>query len=531
MKRRRIVKTYSFMSLLLAGTLFLACKERPIGREEVSNTRQPNIIYILADDLGYAEIGAYGQEKIETPNIDALAQEGMLFTQHYTSAPVCAPARYMLMTGKHAGHAYIRSNSEWGERGDVWNYVAMAKDSTLEGQGPMPENTITLAHRLKQAGYATGMVGKWGLGAPHTASIPNKMGFDFFYGYNCQRQAHTYYPLHLYKNTARVHLANDTIAPNTPFPEGADPQDIASYADFTLTDYAPDLMFKELTQFVDHNKDKPFFLYWASPIPHVALQAPQRWVDYYIKKFGDEEPYLSGGENRYFSHKNPHAAYAAMVSYLDENIGKLVQQLKDAGIYDNTLIVFTSDNGPSYAGGADPEHFDSAKPFEGTYGRGKGFLYEGGIRIPMIAVWPEKIKAGSRSDHISAHYDMVATLAEVSGYEKPQDTDGISMLPTLLGQGEQEPHEFLYWEFPSYGGQIAIRMDHWKIVRRNLLNGDDATLELYDLNKDPTETKNVADIHPEVLRKAAEIFARERESPELEHFRIPIVKNGLLTQK
>lgn len=519
------------LSLLLAGTIFFACNSKLDSKKSDDTTRKPNIIYILADDLGYAEVGAYGQQKIETPNIDALANEGMLFTQHYTSAPVCAPARYMLLTGKHAGHAYIRSNSEWGERGDVWNYRAMAKDSTLEGQGPMPEGTVTLAHKLKEVGYSTAMVGKWGLGAPHTHSVPNTMGFDFFYGYNCQRQAHTYYPLHLYKNKNRVHLANDTIAPHTLFPKGGDPKDPDNYADFTLTDYAPDLMFKEITGFVEAHKKEAFFLYWASPIPHVALQAPQRWVDYYVKKYGEEEPYLADGNNAYFSHQNPHAAYAAMVSYLDENIGKLVQQLKNEGIYENTLIIFTSDNGPSYAGGADPKFFESAKPFNGEYGRGKGFLYEGGIRVPMIATWPRQIKAGSRSDHISAHYDMLATLADIAGYQTPQDTDGISLLPTLTSKENQERHDFLYWEFPSYGGQVALRMGDWKVLRKNLMNDQEPTLELYNLKEDQAETTNVADLHPQVIQKASEIFSTERDSPELEGFKIPLLEKGLLTVK
>ncbi|GAB5474191.1 MAG: arylsulfatase [Maribacter sp.] len=526
------ITTKQIVFLLMAGTLFLACKDEA-PKEGISENRKPNIIYILADDLGYAEVGAYGQKIIETPNIDALSRSGMLFTQHYTSAPVCAPARHMLLTGKHAGHAYIRSNSEWGERGDVWNYRAMAKDSTLEGQGPMPDATVTMADHLKEVGYTTGIVGKWGLGAPHTKSVPNDMGFDFFYGYNCQRQAHTYYPLHLYKNRNRVHLQNDTIAPNTPLDEGLDPNDDASYADFNLNEYSPDLMFKEITDFVDSNMERPFFLYWATPIPHVALQAPKRWVDHYRKKLGPEEPYLAGKKagSGYFPHKTPHAAYAAMVSYLDENIGKLVQQLKDAGIYENTLIVFTSDNGPSYAGGADPEYFESAKPFRGEYGRGKGFLYEGGIRVPMIASWPDKIKAGTRSDHISAHYDMLATFAEVAGYTVPEHTDGISLLPTLLSTESQEVHDFLYWEFPSYGGQVALRMGDWKLVRQNLKNEEEPTLELYNLKDDPTEKTNVAEAHPEIIDKASKIFRQERESPVLENFKIPLLETGNLTEK
>ena len=517
------------MSLLLVGTFFLSCKEEGKNATSENLSRKPNIIYILADDLGYGEVGAYGQKRIETPHIDALAESGMLFTQHYSSAPVCAPARNMFLTGKHAGRAYIRSNSEWKERGDVWNYIAMAKDSVLEGQGPMPTNTITLAHRLKEVGYTTGMVGKWGLGAPHTNSVPNDMGFDFFYGYNCQRQAHTYYPLHLYKNRNRVHLANDTIAPNTKLPKGADINDSKNYAPYTLSEYSPDLMFNELTGFVAENKSNPFFMYWATPIPHVALQAPQKWVDYYKKKFGDEKPYL--GERSYFPHQNPRAAYAAMVSYLDENIGKLVQQLKGEGIYENTLIVFTSDNGPSYAGGADPSFFESAKPFAGEYGRGKGFLYEGGIRVPMIASWPANIKTGTASDHISAHYDMLATFGEIAGYESSSDTDGISMLPTLLSKENQEVHDFMYWEFPSYGGQVAMRMGDWKLVRQNLKNDKSATLELYNLKQDPMETTNLADAHPEVLQKAAEIFKTQREMPELENFKIPILQGGLLSEK
>ena len=521
----------SIFAVALSLVLFGACRQNKESTAP-STASQPNIIYILTDDLGYADIGAYGQEKTETPNIDALAQRGMLFTQHYTSAPVCAPARHMLLTGQHAGHAYIRSNSEWGERGDVWNYREMANDSTLEGQGPMPEGTLTFAHKLKEVGYATGMVGKWGLGAPHTQSIPNEMGFDFFYGFNCQRQAHTYYPLHLYQNKNRVHLQNDTIAPHSVLPVGADPDDAASYADFTLKDYAPDLMFEALTSFVDTNKDRPFFLYWATPIPHVALQAPQAWVDYYVGKFGAETPYLSGGNNAYFPHKNPHAAYAAMVSYLDDNIGKLVQQLKDEGIYENTLIIFTSDNGPSYAGGADPIFFDSAKPFRGEYGRGKGFLYEGGIRVPLIASWPGHIKEGSTSDHISAHYDMWATFADIAKFDSAGDTDGISMLPTLLSREDQEVHEFLYWEFPSYNGQVALRMGDWKILRRNLLSDKEPpTIELYNLMDDPTESNNVAERHPEVLEKAAKIFTAEREAPELENFQIPLIDNGLFTEK
>jgi arylsulfatase len=522
-----MLPNYKVLSLLLAGTLIFSCKDQNSGSTIVVDSVKPNIIYILADDLGYGEIGAYGQEKIETPNIDALAKNGMLFTQHYTSAPVCAPARYMFLTGKHSGHAYIRGNDEWGDRGDVWNYVAMAKDSTLEGQKPMPDNTITLGHRLQKVGYQTALIGKWGLGAPQSQSIPNEMGFDFFFGYNCQRQAHTYYPLHLYKNRNRVHLANDTVAPNTKLPKGADIHDPASYAAYTLKDYSPDLMFKELSTFVATNKDHPFFLYWATPIPHVAIQAPQKWVDHYTEKFGEETPYL--GDKGYFPHKNPHAGYAAMISYLDENIGKLVQQLKEEGIYDNTLIIFTSDNGPSYAGGADPEFFNSAKPFAGVYGKGKGFVYEGGIRVPMIASWPGHIKSGSRTEHVSAQYDMLATLSDIAGFEIPDVTDGISFSPTLLSKGNQKEHDFMYWEFPEYGGQVAIRIGNWKVIRQNLKNEKEKpSLEVYNLLEDPLEIKNVAAAQPEIIEKAVEIFRQQHTNAEVDRFRIPSIENGLL---
>lgn len=513
-----------------AALLNVQCKSVTEDRSE--EKRSPNIIYILADDLGYGDIGPYGQKLIETPNLDALAASGMIFTQHYTSAPVCAPSRYMLLTGQHSGHAYIRGNEEWRERGPVWDYVAMARDSSLEGQRPMPEGTQTLPMKLKSKGYATGMVGKWGLGAPHTHSIPTKMGFDYFYGYNCQRQAHTYYPLHLYENESRVALNNDTIMPHTALPESADPTDIMSYADFTQEDYAPDLMFKALSNFVDQQKDNPFFLYWATPIPHVPLQAPEKWVKYYEKKFGKEDPYLAQNGLGYFPHPSPRAAYAAMISYLDENIGNLIAQLKEAGIYEDTLIIFTSDNGPSYAGGADPEWFKSAGPFEGTYGKGKGFVYEGGIRVPMIASWPGNIPEGTRTDHISVQYDVLATLSELTGFSIDQDQDGISFLPSLLELPNQEQHEFLLWEFPEQDGQVAIRMGEYKLVRQHLKGVKSApTLELYNLAKDPGETNNIATQHPEILHQAAEIFQQEHIPAVIPKFQIPLLENGLLAEE
>lgn len=507
------------------GLVMSSCKD---NTEAEVKTEKPNIIYILADDLGYGELGAYGQEKIETPHIDALAQNGMLFTQHYTGAPVCAPARYMLLTGKHSGHAYIRGNDEWNERGNVWNYKAVVLDSTLEGQRPIPSSTVLFPQLLKENGYTTGMVGKWGLGAPHTDAIPTKMGFDFFYGYNCQRQAHTYYPVHLYRNENRVHLNNDTIPTSKKLSEGADPNNPASYKDYNLNDYTPDLMFDEMLGFISENKENPFFFYWATPIPHNPIQAPQKWVDYYKEKFGEEEPYL--GEIGYYPHQNPRAGYAAMISYLDENVGKLVEHLKENGLYENTIIMFTSDNGVTYSGGTDGEFFDSSGIFGEEYGRAKGFVYEGGIRVPMIASWPNHIKPGSKTNHVSAQYDLMATLLDLNSIENPEQTDGISFLPTLLGQESQSEHDFLFWEYPEYGGQIAIRMGDWKVIRQNLKNPKkEPTLELYNLSIDPEELNNIAHQHPEIIEKAVNIFREEHVDAEIERFRIPLIEDGLLS--
>ncbi|MBE7640006.1 sulfatase-like hydrolase/transferase [Salegentibacter sp. BLCTC] len=524
----KLLRKAGILPLIILSFFSCANKQEKKSDKENENIK-PNIIYILADDLGYGELGIYGQEKIETPNIDALAKNGMMFTQHYTSAPVCAPARYMLLTGKHSGNAYIRGNDEWRERGKVWDYRAVIQDSTLEGQRPVPENTVLFPKLLQKEGYRTGIAGKWGLGAPHTNSIPTKMGFDFFYGYNDQRQAHTYYPVHLYKNENRVHLNNDTIAPNTKLPVGANPIDPNSYKNYSLNEYTPDLIYDAMSSFINENKDKPFFFYWATPIPHAPLQAPKRWVDYYVEKFGDEKPYL--GEKGYFPVRYPRATYAAMVSYLDENVGKLVDQLKEEGIYENTMIIFTSDNGPTFNGGSDSPWFNSAKPFKSKYGYGKGFVNEGGIRVPMIASWPGHIKPGTKTDHISAQYDVLATLADLTGFPKPKDTDGISFLPTLLGEKDlQEEHEFLFWEFPEYGGQVAIRINDWKVIRKNLNNNEEPSLELYNLEEDPAETTNLADLHPEIIQKAADIFKEAHQNAEVERFRIPAVENGLLSE-
>lgn len=482
----------------------------------IKKINHPNIVFILADDLGYGDLGCYGQKKIETPNIDKLSANGMKFTQHYSGAPVCAPSRCVLLTGKHMGHSYIRGNDEWFERGKVWDYRAMLADSTLEGQRPLPENEITIAQLIKKAGYTNGIVGKWGLGAPNTNSTPLHKGFDFFYGYNCQRQAHTYYPVHLYKNDHREYLKNDTVAPNTKLDSGADPFNLKNYSKFTLNEYSGDLMFKETTEFINENASRPFFLFYATPIPHAPLQAPQRWVDYYVKKFGDEMPYV--GDKGYFPHRYPHAAYAAMISYLDEQVGLLIQQLKDLGIYDNTLIIFSSDNGPTYNGGTDSPWFNSAGPFKSEFGWGKGFTHEGGFRVPLIASWPGQIKPGSVSNHISAFWDVLPTICELTGIKIPQNTDGISFLPELNGE-KQKKHDYLYWEFPETGGQQAVRMGKWKGIRQNIGKGN-LKIELYNLETDLQELHDVSNQNPDIVAKIEQIMRKEHVPATQEIFKM-----------
>ena len=490
--------------------------------QKTESNSKPNIIFILADDLGYNELGCYGQTKIETPNIDALAENGIRFTQHYSGSPVCAPSRCIFLTGQHSGHAYVRGNDEWASRGDVWNFEKAVNDPNLEGQYPMPSDSITIAELLKEKGYATGMVGKWGLGAPLSEGIPTKQGFDFFYGYNCQRQAHTYYPRHLWKNEEKIWLENELVAPGTQLENISDSLTEAAYKKYTQKDYAPNLMHQEALQFIDEHKSNPFFLYYASPIPHLPLQAPPRWVDFYKKKFGSENPYPGG--RGYFPNYTPRATYAAMVSYLDEQVGELVEKLKAAGIYENTLIVFTSDNGPTYdIGGADSPFFESAKPFRSDRGWGKGYTQEGGIRVPMIAHWPAKIKGKRTSTQLSAFWDWLPTFCEMAGVESTFHSDGISLLPTLEGKNQEVDHEFLYWEFPSYKGQQALRMGRWKAIRQNMFDGN-LEVELFDLEKDLTCQNNVADQFPKVVKSAEVIMEKEHQTSVVERFRIPVIE-------
>ena len=479
-------------------------------------TQKPNIIFFMADDLGYGEIGVQGQQKIHTPHIDALAKKGMRFTQHYSGAPVCAPARCILLTGLHAGHAYIRGNDEWRERGDVWDYAKAAHDASLEGQRPIPAHVVTLAEVLQDADYTTGMFGKWGLGAPGTEGDPVYQGFDYFYGYNCQRQAHNLYPPFLWDNLQKDTLDNELIAPRTKLDEGADAQDPASYARFTQRDYAPEKIHDRALSFLDAHSDEPFFLYYPSPLPHLPLQAPTTYVNEYRDQLGNEEVYI--GDKGYFPTPYPRATYAAMISYLDRQLGELVQKLKDKGVYDNTIIFFTSDNGPTYTGGVDFDYFDSSTPFSNGYGRTKGFVYEGGIRVPMIVSWPGHIDEGSTSGHISAFYDIMPTIIDLTAIPADLKTDGISFVPALLGH-DQEQHDFLYWEFPSYQGQQAVRMGDWKGIRKNIFK-DSMDIELYNLKDDILEQHDIADQNKEIVQQIQDIMTSQHTPSAVDRFKI-----------
>ncbi|MCD6331821.1 MAG: arylsulfatase [Bacteroidales bacterium] len=497
----------------VAGLAALAgCTQKP--------AEKPNILYILADDLGYSEVGCYDQTKIETPVIDQMAQNGIRFTQHYAGSAVCAPSRCVLLTGLHGGHAFIRGNHEWGERGDVWNYAKAVEDPHLEGQYPLADSIVTVAELLQEAGYTTGIVGKWGLGAPESEGIPNRQGFDFFYGYNCQRQAHTYYPKFLWENEKKDWFdENELVAPGTKLPKGADPYDWNSYAKFNQKVYSPDPMLAEALKFIENSQGTPFFLYYAFTIPHVALQAPKEWIDHYVEKFGDEPPYL--GKKGYFPQRYPHAAYAAMVSYMDHQIGIVIDKLKELGEYDNTLIIFSSDNGPTYNGGTDSPWFNPG-PFNVGYGWGKGFLHEAGIREPMIAQWPGHIQPGSETDLPSCFYDVLPTLCDVAGIKPGIPTDGISFLPTLLGQKNQKKHDYLFWEFPEYHGQQAVRMGPWKGIRMNMQKGN-LSIQLYNLDEDIREEHDVAAEHPDIVEQIRKIMEKEHQKAALKRFWIKAI--------
>ncbi|UCS92791.1 arylsulfatase [Echinicola marina] len=491
---------------------FSSCQKTK--KKEAGHMKRPNIIYIYADDLGFGEIGPNGQDKIKTPNLDKMAQEGMLFNQHYTASPVCAPARCALLTGMHTGHSYIRGNKPV--------LPASFTDEVENGQQPIPDSLVTIGEMLQNAGYKTAGIGKWGLGMTGNEGHPNKQGFDYFYGFLDQRQAHNFYPTHLWENDQWDSLNNPYIFVHTPSSRGSKGNQVAlenfkkndlKFGDEGFFDayigeeYAVDKMTEKAEHFIRQNKDEEFFLYLPYTIPHVSLQVPNEALKPYLGKF-EEEPYL--GQQGYAPHEFPKSAYAAMISYLDQEVGKIFTLLGELGLDENTIVIFSSDNGPTFNGGVDAGYFESTAGLRGL----KMDVYEGGIRMPMIAWWPGKIKAGSTTDHISAQYDVMATLGELTGANVPVYSDGISFLPTLLGNDSaQLSHEFLYFEYPEKRGQLAIRMGKWKGVKTDLAKNPENPWQLFDLEADRNEENDVAVAHPEILKQLDEIVANEHASP------------------
>lgn len=433
---------------------------------------KPNIIWIVADDLGYNDLSCMGQENFETPNIDAMASGGMRFTQFYAGSTVCAPSRACFMTGQHTGHVYQRFNGSVEFRED-------------------PQD-VTIATLLKNAGYKTAMIGKSGLSCnSNDKQLPNRKGFDHFFGFISHTAAHRYYPPQMIRNGAFVKYDNNHEK------EGEV--------------YSGDEFVKESLEWISQNKDSQFFLHMSLQQPHADLQVPDSYRQKFIGKF-DETPSSDG---HYRAEENPKATVAGMITYLDESIGKVVGKIKELGLAENTLIMFTSDNGPHFEGGHRPENFDSNGPLRG----GKRDLYEGGIRVPLVAYWPGTIQSGQTSDLISAFWDFPDTACELAGIDGPAESDGISIAPTLLGRGEQKQHENLYWEFYERGGKQAVRQGDWKAVRLNLISDRNGPIELYNLANDLGEEKNIADSHPDIVAKMAKIMENEHTPSTIASFR------------
>ncbi|MFT7618326.1 MAG: arylsulfatase A [Planctomycetota bacterium] len=471
--------TFIYLACAITSCCSFAQSSPP---EKAAQTSLPNIVFILADDLGYGELGSYGQEKIKTPHLDQLAKQGLRFTQHYSGAPVCAPSRCVLLTGKKLSRASIRGN----------------KEVQPEGQWPIAKDETTIAEILKARGYRTGAMGKWGLGPPRSEGAPEKQGFDFFYGYNCQRQAHNFFPPHLWLNGEKHLLNNPLFRPHQKV-EGPE----FDLEQFRGNEYAPELIANAALAFIRRNQKQPFFLYLPFVEPHLAMQPPEKWVNQYPADW-DKKPYLGG--RSYLPHPRPRAGYAAMISHLDDHVGRVVALIDELGLAENTLIVFTSDNGPTHdVGGVDTNFFASAGSLRGR----KGSVYEGGLRVPTIARWSGKIKGGSTTDCISSFEDWLPTLSELGGAAKDKNAQGVSLVPTLLAKDGQVEHPYLSWEFYGYGGQQAVRMGQWKGVRQKLKKGGEA-IRLFDLNSDIGEQKDVAADHPKIVKKMGAIMRKDR---------------------
>lgn len=489
MKEKKRCNSIMFYPLTVVAASLTSCLPSNIteSTSDISNRRHndnPNIIFILADDLGYADISCLGQTRFSTPNIDKLASQGMLFTQHYSGSSVSAPSRSCLITGQHTGHTTIRGN----------------KELPVEGQHPLHRETYTIFKMLKDNGYKTSVFGKWGLGAPQTEGAPENQCVDEFFGYNCQRQAHNYYPYHLWHNDEKILLDGNK--------------------DKDENDYAPYLIHNEALNFLRENKDTTFFIWYTSVLPHAELKVPQQELDLFVGKSelekeksyhgcDDGEYYKNGG---YGSQQYTHAAFASMISILDRQVGEISDLVDSLGIADNTIIVFTSDNGPHLEGGADPDFFDSNGELRGF----KRDLYEGGIRVPFIVRWNNVVEEDTKSDHVSAFWDFMPTVADIIGTETPDNIDGISYLPTLKGIENQKEHDYLYWEFHENNGRQAIRKGDWKAVRYNVHN--DGKMELYNLKTDMSENIDLAAEYPDKVVEFDSLMKVSRTESDLFRF-------------
>lgn len=459
------MKTILSIALMAATTL--------VGTDigVASDPQKPNIIWIVADDLGYNDLSCMGQTNFETPRIDAMAKDGMKFTQFYAGSTVCAPSRACFLTGQHTGHVYQRFNGKVAFREDPLDY--------------------TIASRLQSAGYKTAMIGKSGLACnDDDGALPNRKGFDHFFGFISHGAAHRYYPKEMFRNGDVVVYENNHMQ------EG--------------TVYSGDEFIHESLQWIDQQQAEPFFLHMSLQQPHADLQVPDNYRQPFIGKF-DETP---GGGNHYRFEEHPKATVAAMITYLDESVGKVVDKIDQLGLSERTLIMVTSDNGPHSEGGHSPETLDSNGPLRG----GKRDFYEGGIRVPLIAYWPGKIAAGSTSDLICASWDFPSTACELAGIDPPEATDGVSLVPTLTNTGTQQQHDHLYWEFYERGGKQAVRAGDWKAVRLNVSKKPNGRLELYNLSTDIGEKNNVASQHPAIVKRMAEIMVQEHTPSEIISF-------------
>lgn len=465
-----------------------------LGMVRAAN-RPRHVVFILADDLGWGELGCYGQEKIKTPHLDQLAREGTRFTQHYSGAPVCAPSRCVLMTGKHLGHAEIRGNRQ----------ATVSLPQFKEGQHPIAAETWLLSQSFREAGFATAAMGKWGLGPVGSTGDPNKHGFDLFYGYNCQALAHSFYPKYLWRNDQQVLLNEKPIPGHAKRPEGE-----VRAEEWIGKNYASTTILAEGLQFIEAHQKEPFFLYLPFIEPHVAMHPPLDSVNQYPKEW-DDKPYR--GQSGYLPHPRPRAGYAAMISDLDRHVGKVMQKLRDANILDETLIIFTSDNGTTHMakdpqfgiGGVDAAFFQSTKDLQGF----KGSVYEGGLRVPLIVRFPPAIKAGAVSDLPSYFADWFPTLIDACGLKSREGLDGENLWPAMTGAVTMTSRKPMLWVYPEYGGQIAVRIGDKKVIRRDLDKKKPGDWEVYDIVKDRAEKNNLAKEESALIRQAQEILSRE----------------------